>query len=99
MLVHDDFSRRESFSLFIIHIRKEPAFNCLSVCHAAGCLGRRHRESFQEAIQFLEATALLAVQAIQKLAYRLVHSPCIRSKEKLFILWAGRRISVLMAMF
>ena len=33
-------------------------------------------------------TRLLALQAIQKLAYRLFHTSCIRPDKKLFVLWA-----------
>ena len=43
-------------------------------------------------LQQLEMTRLLAIQAIQKLAYRPFHSSQIRPDKKLFILWAWRGI-------
>ena len=44
-------------------------------------------------------TRLLAIQAIQKLAYSLFHTSCIRPDKKLFILWAWRRISLIRLLF
>ena len=42
-------------------------------------------------------TRLLAIQAIQKLAYRLFHTSCIRPDKKRFILWEW--ISLLWLLF
>jgi hypothetical protein len=50
-----------------------------SVCHSFAFLWSRHRQSCKESVRFLKAPALLALQAIQKLAYR---TSCIRPDKK-----------------
>ncbi len=101
MPVHDEFSGCNSFPLFLIQIHQELTLNGFGVRHASGFPSDRHQESChgKESVHFLKAPALLALLAIQKLAYYLFHACCIRSDKTRFVLWAGSRISLLKLWF
>jgi hypothetical protein len=100
MPVHDEFSGRKSFPLLLIQIGQEPTLQGFRLRHFSAFLWSWHRQSCKESVHFLKAPALLALLAIQKLAYRLFHtSGCIRPDKKLFVLWAWTRISLVGHLF